>query len=204
MVSPVVLEYVAALPLGSHAIHCYSNKNEVAQIFDSYLQGGLERDEAVHLITPNHETYTNFLQATNVNIESLENDKRLGCVLIADFLLDKDRLSSTKALHSALKLIQEDEEFGFKGTRTFTTSTEPHYSNYGSPSDLLQYERELGRSFNLPLSAVCTYSARGLVDVGLDDLLLTLFKPHGQIIFRGLACAQGEQTSVRGTAEGFR
>lgn len=177
--------------MGSHAVFCYDSEQEAAQVFKSYLQGGFERDEAVHLLAPNHEAYTGFLQGTGVDIESLERDKRLGCLLISDCCVDKGRLSSAKVFQSAANLTQGDHELGFKGTRTFTPSTEQYYLGYASPSDLLRYEYELGPSFNLPLSGFCTYNASRLVDLGLLDLLISLFKPHGQIIAKGLAWAQG-------------
>lgn len=186
-VIPEVLNYVATLPLGSHAIFCYDSEQEAVQVFKSYLQGVLERDEAVHFLAPNHEVYTSFLQSTGVDIESLERHGRIGCLLISNFVVDKGHLSSAKALQSAVKLTQEDRELGFKGTRTFTPSTEQYYFEYGSPSDLLRYEHELGPSFNLPFSAFCTYNAGRLVDLGLQDLLIRLFQPHGQIIAKGLA-----------------
>jgi hypothetical protein len=189
-IAPEVLKYIANLPLGSHAIFYYDTEQEAAQVFKSYLQGGLERHEAVHLIAPNHEVYTDFLRNADVGIEPLEKDRRLGFTLISDFLVDKGRLSSAKALQSAVRLTQEDRELGFKGTRTFTPSTERYYLEYCSPSDLLRYERELGPSFSLPLSGFCSYSSRRLAELGLHDLLISLFQPHGQIIAKGLTWAQ--------------
>lgn len=185
-IAPEVLKYVANLPLGSHAIFYYDSDQEVAQVFKSYLQGALERDEAVHLIAPNHEIYTVFLRSADVSIEPLEKDRRLGVTLISDFLVDKGRLSSSKALQSAVRLTQEDQQLGFKGTRTFTPSTEQYYLKYGSPSDLLRYEQGLGPTFNLPLLGFCSYNARRLAELGLHDVLISLFQPHGQIIAKDL------------------
>jgi hypothetical protein len=189
-ISSEVLEYVRSLPLGSHAIFCYDTQHEAVQAFNSYLQGGLERDEAVHLISPSHDVYAKFLRTTGVDVESLEKDKRLRCLLMSDCCVDKGRLSSAKAHLSATKLIEQDCEVGFKGTRIITPNSEQYYLRYGSPSDLLQYEQELGQTYNLPLSGFCTYNARRLADLGLHDLLLNLFPPHGQIIGKALACAR--------------
>ena len=114
----------------------------------------------------------------------------MGCLLISEFVVDHGRLSGAKAIQSAVRLTEEDREFGFKGTRTFTPGAEQYYFECGSASELLRYEEELGRTFNLPLSAFCTYSGRRLVDLDLSDLLISLFKPHGQIIGKGLAFAR--------------
>jgi hypothetical protein len=186
-ISADVLDYVSTLPLGSHSVFCYDSEQEVAEVFRSYLQGGLERDEAVHIVAPNHLAYKSFAQRAGVDIEPLEEDRRLGCVLISDVLVDKGRLSSRKVFQAVLSLSQEDREFGFKGTRTITPSTEQYYFEYGSPSDLLRYEHELGSNFDLPLSGFCTYNARRLVDLGLEVFLISLFQPHGHIIAKTLA-----------------
>jgi len=182
---------VKGLQLGSHAIFFYDSQEELVQIFNSYLQGGLARGEAVHLIVPNSEMYANFLRSTGVaDFESLERDRRLRCSLISDCCVDKGHLSSAKAIQSATKLTEEDRELGFRGTRTITVSTDQYYLTYGSASDLLRYERELGRTFNLPFSGFCTYNARNLVDLGLQELVISLFEPHGQIIGKGLALSK--------------
>ena len=176
------------LKLGSHAIFFYDDQQELVQVFNSYLQGGLARDEAVHLIVPNRDVYANFLRTAGVaDIDSLERDRRLQCVLILDACVDKGCLSSAKAIQSATKLAEEDRELGFKGTRTITQSTEQYYFAYCTPSSLLQYERELGQTFPVPLSGFCTYNARNLVDLGQQELLIPLFESHGQVIGKTIA-----------------
>ncbi|MGA8903763.1 MAG: MEDS domain-containing protein [Candidatus Bathyarchaeia archaeon] len=131
--------------MGSHAIFCYDREQGAAQVFKSYLQGGLGKDEAVHLLAPNHEVYVGFLRSAGVDIESLEKDRRLGCVLISDCIVDKGRLSRAKAFQTATTLSQGDRKLGFKGTRTITLAE--YHPAYVSPSDLLRYENELGRTF---------------------------------------------------------
>ena len=192
-ISPQPLDYVLNLQPGSHAIFCYDKQEEAAQVFNSYLQGGLERREAVHLVAPKNETYASFLRDADVDIESLEKDRRLGCTLISDGCVDLGRLSGPKASQTIMKLAQEDHDLGFKGSRIITLKE--HYLEYATPSDLLQYEREIKRAYNartqnLPTSGICMYRARRLVDLGLHELLMNLFQPHDQIIGKGLAWAK--------------
>jgi len=93
-----------------------------------------------------------------------------------------------KALKLASILAEEDRQLGFKGTRTFTHGCEECYLGSASPSGLLHYEKDLGKAFSLPFSAFCTYDARRLVDLGLQNLIINLYQFHGQIIGKGLAC----------------
>ena len=174
---------------GSHAIFCYDKQQEAAQIFKSYLQGALQRGEAVHLLAAK-EIYTSFLRCADVDIEFLEENKRLGCTLMSEGCVDQGRLNSTKAAQTLMKLAQEDHDLGFKGSRVIALTE--HYLEYGSPSDLLQYEREINRVYNartqdLPTSGICMYRVSRLADLGLHDLLFNLFPLHDQIIGKGLA-----------------
>ena len=187
-ISPRVLDYVKNLQSGSHAIFYYDSERELIQVFSSYLEGALVRGEAVHLIVPNRDAYENFLRNAGVaDVGAFERDRRLGSVLISDACVDGGRLSSAKAIQSAARLTEEDRELGFRGTRTITPDSEQYYLAYGSESDLLRYERGLGQTFSLPLSAVCAYNASKLVGLGLQELLVNLFEPHGQVIGKGLA-----------------
>ena len=183
LLSPKVCEYVEAIPLGSHAILCYDTTEEAAQVFKSYLKGGLDRNESVHLITPTREVYSDFLKGGDVDAKLLEGDKRLRCLSIPD-LFDKGPLNTGRWFQSMQKIMQEDRDGGFKGTRVISLSD--YLLEYISPSDLLRFERELGRTFNLPFTAICTYDAHKLLKQGHGELLLSLFQHHGRIIGKEL------------------
>ena len=118
----------------------------------------------------------------------MEKDRRLRC-LLAPELYEDGRLSAAKAVHSATKLLHEDHDLGFKGTRIVSISET--YLEISSPSDLLRYEKELGSSFNLPLSALCLYSASRIAERRLDEFLLRLFPAHGVIVGKSMAWDNG-------------
>lgn len=184
LLSPKVCEYVEAIPLGSHAILCHDTKEEVAQVFKSYLKGGLDRNESVRLITPTREVYSDFLKGIDVDAKLLEGDERLRFLSTPDLFADRDPLNTERWFQSMQKLVQEDHDGGFKGTRVISLSE--YYLDYISPSDLLKLERELGRTFNLPFTVICTYDAHKLLKLGLGELLLSLFQHHGRIIGKEL------------------
>lgn len=181
---PEVLEYVATLPPGSHAVFCYDNEPEATVIFQSYLQGGLDRNETTRLLTPNREEYERFLRNTGIDVKSLEKDGSLGYVLISDAVLDKGRLSSSKRNETAMKFAQQNRELGFRGTRVIGLCT--HYLEYDSPSDVLRYERERGGR-RISISGICCYNAHWLIESGYHEFLLGLYEVHSQIIGKGLA-----------------
>ena len=186
-VSPGVLEYVAKLPSGSHAVFCYDRQPEVTHIFASYLKGAMDRNEAMHVLAANERVYRKFVQHALGRTEALQKDRHLGCQLISETLVDQGRLSSAKARRSSVELLQQDRQRGFQGARLFGLYTE-QYFEYASPADLLGYEQE--PSFNLPVSAICTYNAGRLAGLGLHNLVLNVFQVHGQIIGKGIAFAR--------------
>lgn len=187
LISPNVCEYVEALPLGSHAILCYDTGEEVVQVFNSYLKGGLDRNETVRLMTPSHAVYLDFLQRAGVDGKLLEGDGRLGFLSMPELFADKGEgpLKADRAFQLMQKLAQESRDGGFKGTRVISRA-EGHLE-YGTPSDLLRFEREIGRTFNFPLSVLCAYDGQKLVELGFGELLLSLFQHHGRIIGKELA-----------------
>jgi len=184
LISPNVCEYIEALQLGSHAIFCYDIKEEVVQVFNSYLKGGIDRNEALRLMTPTREVYSDFLQGAGVDPKLLERDGRLHFLAMRELFADKGPLNIHRVLQFMQKLAQEDRDGGFKGTRVISLSE--YYLEYTSPSDLLQFEREIGRDSNLPLTVTCTYDGRKLLKRGLGELLLSLFQHHGRIIGKEL------------------
>jgi len=125
----------------------------------------------------------------------LEKDRCLGWMLVSELCTDNRRLSGAKALHSATTLMEEDHDLGFKGTRIIASNAEA-YLEISSPSELLQYEKELGASFNFPLSAFCLYSGPRLVKRRLDEFLLSLFPLHGVIVAKTLAWDKGKTSSA--------
>ena len=179
------MEYVSRLTPGSHAIFCYDNPEMAVQVFNSYLKGGFERREAVHIIAPNTETYRRLTATLGVDSRTLEGNRQLTCVRLTDFIIDNGRLSPAKALQSRRKMVETDHQLGFKGTRILGLSE--HYLDYASPAELLENERRSAPSPDLPLTALCSYDGSAVLDQGLHETLIRLFEFHDEIIGKGLA-----------------
>ena len=59
--SQEVLDYVARLPTGAHAAFFHENEETAAQVFSSYMRGGIERREQVSFISTPSEDQQHFL-----------------------------------------------------------------------------------------------------------------------------------------------
>jgi len=192
-ISPKVCEYVETLPLGSHAILCYDTKSEAAQVLSSYLKGGLDRNEAVCLIAPTQDAYSDMLQRAGIEAKPLEGNGRLRFLSMNELYAHKSKslLDFDRVFRSAQQVTREGSVYGFKGTRFILLSE--CQLEYISPANLLRFESELGRTFNLPLTVICTYDGHELIKRGLGELLLSLFQHHGRIIGKELAIENLEQ-----------
>jgi len=178
---------VETLPLGSHAILCYDTKSEAAQVLSSYLKGGLDRNEAVCLIAPTHNAYSGMLQRAGIDANPLEVNGRLRFLSMTELYahMGKSPLDFDRAIRSAQQVLREGDVCRFKGTRFILLSE--FQLEYMSPTNLIRFESEIGRTVNLPLSVICTYDGHELIKRGLGELLLSLFQHHGRIIGKELA-----------------
>ena len=99
--------------------------------------------------------------------------------------MGKSPLDFDRAIRSAQQVLREGDVCRFKGTRFILLSE--FQLEYMSPTNLIRFESEIGRTVNLPLSVICTYDGHELIKRGLGELLLSLFQHHGRIIGKELA-----------------
>ena len=178
--------------MGSHGILCYDTEEEVVQVFSSYLKGGLGRNEAVRLIAPTHDEYSDILRRGGIDARDMESDGRLRFLPMINLFARQGGvpLDIGSVSLSVRKLCQVDDG-KFEGTRVISFSE--HYLDYTSPDNVLRLERDLGRAFDLPLSLICAYDGRELIKRGLGEVLLSLFQHHGRIIGKELTLENLEQ-----------
>jgi len=180
-----VCEYLETLPLGSHGIICYDTEDELVQVFSSYLKGALERNEALRLIAPTQDAYADILRRADIDAELLEGDGRLRLWPMTELIARTGgKPLDIGSVTRSIRKLGQDGIGRFKGTRVISLSV--HYLDYISPDKLLRLENELGRTFDLPLSVICTYDGRELIKRGLGEVMLGLFRHHGRIIGKEL------------------
>ncbi|HUO41931.1 MAG TPA: MEDS domain-containing protein [Methylomirabilota bacterium] len=187
---PSILDYVARVSPGTHAIFCYENVEEAREVFISYVSGGRDRNEAVYILASSRESFEDFLQS--VRLSSPHAEQRI------DFLEMNKLSSKSKGLDYEATLalmkprLDEVKRLGFGGYRIFILAND--YLDYTTAEGVLQFEKQLGQNFAFPMAAICAYD---LAEVGgrWDQVLLELLKAHGAHIFRGLAGSGGEVVS---------
>jgi len=180
-----VCEYLETLPLGSHGIICYDTDDELVQVFSSYLKGALERNEAFRLIAPTQNAHASILRRADLDAELLKGDERVRLWPMTElFARTEGNPLDMGSVTRSIRKLGQDGIGRFKGTRVISLSE--HYLDYTSPDNLLRLENELGRTFDLPLSVICTYDGPELIKRGLGEVMLGLFRHHGRIIGKEL------------------
>ena len=175
-ITPSVLDFVARLPSTSHAIFCYESLDNACEVFRAYVKGATESDEAVRILCSSKSSYDAFMQS--VKLPTAKDQVHH---------MDMSAFSSKRGFNSELAIsltkseLDATRKLGFKGLRVFSLAND--YLNYASLNDVLQFEKQLGLRFPLPISGICAYDIGSLVDEALADLL----KAHGSHIFQGIA-----------------
>jgi hypothetical protein len=181
-VNPSVLEYVARLPQTSHAIFCYENVETARQVLISYMNGGQENNEAVHILSSSRESFDDFLQ--HIELYPPFAGQQIDCIEMNKFSSKSKGINYETGLALARSRLDTTKKSGFKGLRLFVLAND--YLDYTPPEGVLKFEERLGQNFPSLITAICAYDlaeAGGIWDQVLPDLL----KVHGACIFKGLA-----------------
>lgn len=180
-----VLDYAAGLRTGDHAVFFYESNETAAQLFASYIRGGLPQNSAAYFVGPNRDEYEGLLRLGGINVEQLEGTGQLTYLSYPECYLRDGRYSWEQVNAALNTMLERSRRGGFKETRSMFLT---HYLlQYTSRKELGNHEARLGLSLSHPMSAVCGYDAKVTIDSGGDDLFVSLLASHGHHIFKGLA-----------------
>jgi len=191
--SPEVLDYVARLSTGSHALFLYETVRQASEVFRAYLDGAIDRGEAIFFTGSSHENLRDFLGLAGAEVPSLEKDGILRHVPLWDFCFEDWQLSRRKAWESVQGLLRGVAESGLKGARVILLAD--RCLRYAMPKELVQFEREWGISFDSPVSVICSYDVSRMSSLGLGSLMIELIRLHGHGIFKGLVSQNDEKVT---------
>ena len=173
-----VLDHVACLPPKSHAIMCYEDTETACQVLSAFVEGAVEKNEAVHILCSSRNAYDAFMQTANVSPHARDHIQYLA---MSEFSSKLAGLNREKALSLIKSALEATSKLGFSGLRIFTLSNQ--YFDHTSPHEVLRFEQQLGHEFPLPIAMICAYDTSNLS----DEILLELLRAHDSHIFQGIA-----------------
>jgi hypothetical protein len=158
---------------------CYEDTEIIRQVFKAFVDGSVEKNEAVQVICSSRNAYDAFMQIANLS--PLARD-HVQCLPMSEFSSKSGGVNHEKALSVIKSALEATSKMGFNGLRIFSLSNQ--YFDHISTDEVVRFEQQLGHEFTLPIAMICAYdTAKNLS----DEVLLDLLRAHGSHIFQGLA-----------------
>ncbi len=186
-VSEKVTRFVGELRPRDHVIFVYETPEAKHNVLFNYLKAGIERDEAAAYVAA-EESPSDIREAMKGFGIDVENGERTGALRIlaySDVYIINKRFDIPTTVGLWNKLYNEALKKGFKGLRV--TGEMACFFQHGLTMELMEYERELHRILDIPITAICAYNARQLTKVNNPISLYTeLVRAHGIVLFAGV------------------
>lgn len=178
----VPTRYVRLLSLGDHAVLFYDTWDIMRDITYSYLLAGLLKGEAVTYLVSEDEldSESREIERYGLSLDRFQKDA-FTIMSAEEWYFRKGRVKAETIIDNWQKLVNEKRKAGFTGL--YAAGNMDVFFENAMSSELLRYERMLGRQLNLNLCAVCLYDTARLDENNLTQLN----KSHGHSIFKGIA-----------------
>ena len=174
-----ILEFVKRLEANDHAIMIYKNPKDRYDVLFTYLKAGLDNGEAVAYVT-SQESPEKIKQAMHdfgIDVERYERNGALRVIDYRDWYIIDGKFEASKTVEFWRKLFNESKVKGFKGLRV--TGETACFFEHDLVNELVEYERGLGRTLEIPMTAICAYDLEVLLSKEeWFNLLLNLLNTH--------------------------
>ncbi len=180
------LDYVRDLKVGNHGIFFYRSPHEKHEVLFNFLQAGFEKGEgAVYVVA--QETSKRIrrdMEDFGLNVKALERD---GVLRVFDhdgwYVIDGE-VNVSHAKMMGQRLFEEAMKIGLKGLRA---CGEPaSFFDHKKEKELVEYELEIGRELDLPITALCAYDVNQAKSLE-EKLFFDLIKAHGPVVTSSFA-----------------
>jgi hypothetical protein len=177
--APAYVTYASQLGLNEHAFALYEGADSRRTIAFPFLANGLRRSMASIDIVSEKEmdAERKEMRRKYIGMEEFEERGALTIMSAEEWYMRRGRASPDVIIDNASKLLQEKMSQGYKGLQG-ATEMSVFFEN-SKTSELLVYEKKLGRKFPQRLCGMCMYDARKLE----PGQVMSLIETHGQGIF---------------------
>jgi sugar-specific transcriptional regulator TrmB len=178
--------FVKQLKPTDHAILVYDSQEAKHDVLFNYVESGLKNGEAAVYVCSD-EIATQIRDAMKhfgVDVEKYEKTGALRIIDYNDVYIIKGKFSIPTTLGFWSKFYTEALAKGFKGLRV--TGEMACFFEHNLTRELLEYEKALHRTLEIPIIAICAYNADNLTqgDARLN-IYNELVKAHGTVLFTG-------------------
>ncbi len=180
-----VLDFVEQMKPKDRVILFYSNPEDKHQVLFTYLKAGLDKGEAAAYIVAQDTTdqIREGMRRFGINIDELEKSGALHVIHCQDWYFKDGTFDAFKVMGLWKNLHDEVMAKGFKGLRV--TGEMACFFEKKMVKELVEYERALHRTVELPMSVICAYDTNVVAKENSGELYMELIKAHGTVLFSG-------------------
>jgi hypothetical protein len=183
---PLALSYTASLTHGDHAVLIFDNLVVAAEYFCAHINEGINKQELTCVIGLPRWRYQKLFEQVGVKVAQLENCGYLRHFSLQDFYLADGHPNKNKAQRNIENLLSTTKSSICGGVR-FINIQEPPSASGRSFQELIDFEKWLGTLSSYPISMVCCYDARALLESPFSTHFTELLKVHEHCAFQGIA-----------------
>ncbi|UCE16583.1 MAG: MEDS domain-containing protein [Candidatus Bathyarchaeota archaeon] len=187
-----IIGFMEQLRPTNHVIFVYDNPEAKYNVLFNYLKVGLEKGEAgVYVATDeNPSQIREAMKRFGVNVEKYEKTNALHILGSEDIYIIDGKFAMTTTMNMWNKLYNEALKRGFEGLRA--TGEMACFFKHNLIRELIEYEKALHRTLDIPMIAICAYNAN-MLNRSKDPINLysELSRAHGTVLFTGLDAQLG-------------
>lgn len=169
----------------SHGILFYVNKEEKHRVLFSFLKAGIERGEAIAYVATQESVkdIRKAMKKFGIDVDKLEEAGGLHIRDYKNWYIFNGGSDPKKTENLWENLVKKVMERSFSGLRA--TGELCCFFEHNCIDDLITYEKSRGKTFTIPLTALCAYDSSVLQKCKIGKKYLELIQAHSVALFGG-------------------
>lgn len=152
-----------SIQIGNHLLGIYDSKEQKLDAAFHFLKAGLDNNEVVMMVTQDmtrEAILSRMKKEWKVDVDSLETKGSIVIKTTKNWYYPNGKMDSNRVVCLWVALSQLATIKGKKGLRVFG---DVHaFFDDGRDGDLVRYEHELEKNFDIPVTAMCAYERKDL------------------------------------------
>jgi hypothetical protein len=183
-----VLEFVRKMKPRDHVVLFYTSPEDKNNVLFTYLKAGLDRKEAAAYVASDQspQETKQAMKDFGIDVDKYEQKGALKVLDYRDWYIIDGKFDSSRTLQSWKDLLDDSKRKGFKGLRV--TGEMSCFFNNKMTRELVDYEKSLHRTLDLPMTAICAYDQQAVAEAGSTESLKVMFdilRAHSTAIVMG-------------------
>lgn len=170
-----VLEFVRKMKPRDHVVLFYTSPQDKNEVLFTYLKAGLEHKEAAAYVASQQssEETKQAMRNFGIDVDKYEQKGALYVMDYRDWYMVGGKFDPLRTLQKWKDLLAESKKKGFKGLRV--TGEMACFFENKMTKELLEYEKSLHRTLELPMTAICAYDQQTVAETGSVEAFKVMF-----------------------------